>query len=155
LKSEGTRLRSEASARSWILSIAANVWKNELRRRQAAMRAAPDVSLEAEMEHGEPQLRQGLRLGSAPPPNPLASTLTREQVAVAREVLRSMAPQRRRCLLLYGDRQLEVAEIGELLGLSRETVKKHIQLGRQELREEVARRFNHDAGARKGGLSSG
>jgi len=133
-------LRSEAAADAWLRRIAANLWKNELRRRKAVKRDVKEVSLGAEGEPGNEAVDQALAVGAAPAPNPLEQALVSEELAAARVCLEELAPKMRQCLWLHAFQDRQYREIAELLHVSIETVKSHVHEARQQVKRCMARR---------------
>jgi len=137
-------LRSEAAAPGWIRQIVSNVWKNELRHRKAALRGAPESSLDTMMETEEPIPKEVLPGASSRPKNPFEETAHRETMRHIRQVWKELPPQPRRCLGLYVQ-GLSYQEIGNLLRISVQTVKPHIHRARKRLKEKLpTRRESHD-----------
>jgi RNA polymerase sigma-70 factor (ECF subfamily) len=133
------RFRGETDFRRWLLRIAANLWKNELRRRGAGKRDAQEVSVEEVSDRAA-----GLPAGRAEPahePDALAELLTDERTRLVRRLFSELPPQMRRCVVLRIDQQLKYREIASLLQLSIETVKSQLHQARQRLRDELGRHF--------------
>lgn len=137
-------LRLEAAARGWMQEIVSSVWKNELRRRQAAMRGAPVTSLETLMATGEPQPSEPLPGAIGHSRDPFDERAHKEEVQQIRQAWKELPPQPRRCLGLYVQ-GLSYKEISDLLDISIQTVKPHIHKARKRLREKLrAWSENHD-----------
>ncbi|MDY7094397.1 MAG: RNA polymerase sigma factor [Acidobacteriota bacterium] len=132
-------LRSQEAVRSWILRIAANVWKNELRYRSADKRLVAEVSLEPTVEaHAvDPELRPAVTGTGFD--NPLEQTLKNERIELIQRALHELPEQRQRCLLLYSAQGLKYREIADLMQISLNTVKSHIHQARQQLKERLHR----------------
>lgn len=124
--------RHEGSFKSWLFAVAANVHRNEHRRRHQEKRSMPEVSIDTSAE------------ADNSPPEPASPEATPDQTAYAierREALaRAMArlpPQMRQVLALRVDQDLKYREIATLLQISIETVKAHLFQARQRLRTEL------------------
>jgi RNA polymerase sigma-70 factor, ECF subfamily len=126
-------LRSTAAFGSWILGIAANVWKNTLRHRKAAKRDAPEVSLDGLDPGGEVTTLMALEARGAP--SPLDELLTAECLEHARACLDALQPRTRRCLVLYVFQQRSYQEIADLLQISVPRARSHIHKGRRALKK--------------------
>lgn len=131
------QFRREATPKRWLLRIAANIWKNEIRRRSAEKRDAKEVSLDSDLDGQEPspvdcELAAGSRASE-----PLDEFLAKEQDQRLRRALQALPPQMRRCMLLRTDQELKYREIAALMKLSVETVKSQIYQARQRLRSEL------------------
>ncbi len=136
LKNIGS-LRSEGAARSWILEIATNVWKNELRRRGADMRDRVVISLDSPggpSETGEAESLQVKDLGAV---DPLAELVSADGRATVRAALRELPPQMRRCLMLFTHGGRKYKEIADVMQIKIDTVKSHIHQGRQKLKDRL------------------
>jgi RNA polymerase sigma-70 factor, ECF subfamily len=138
-------LREHDSEEAWVIRIAANVWKNELRFRKAVKRAATEVSLDASMETGPSALEAEAVHHSPRHPDPLEQALTAEGLAAAEACIAQLPPQMRRCLELHAFQHHKYQEIADLLKLSIDSVKSHIHQARQQVRKCVARK--HAGGA--------
>jgi len=125
------QLRNESSAGRWILRIAANVWKNELRWWSAEKRDAAEVSLDRQTDDRSPV--PGDRLKS-PRPGALESLLSREQSELLRQAVDRLPPQMRRCLRLRIDQEMKYREIAAVMQLNVNTVKSQVSQGQQRLK---------------------
>lgn len=127
-------LRRQESLEGWIRRIAANLWKNELRRRAAGKREGTEVELHESQAldtapgHGAVGARQG---------DPAAALCSSEEVARIEAALARLPPRMRRSVLLRAQGH-KYREIAVLMGLSIETVKSQIYQGRQRLLTELA-----------------
>ena len=115
------RLRDARAARVWLFRIAANLWRDRLRRgRSAVARAAP-------LEGSEP--------GPAPPPERLAAG--REELGLALEALAALPPRQREVLYLSACEGLAPSEVGEVLGISADAAKASLSLARKRMRQQL------------------
>jgi RNA polymerase sigma factor (sigma-70 family) len=142
------RLRAQEARTTWILTIAANRWKNWLRHRSAQKRAALEMSLDSLVEDSaEPRPAEELPAGAARPDDPLRGLLGKERVEQVVEAIERLPPKQERCLRLKVFQGRTYSEIAVLLGISEQTVKSHIHQARRRLVEEVAPEIE---GERKG-----
>lgn len=125
-------LEQAAALRGWILRIAENLFRNFLRDRAASKRGPRELSLDQELETGEPAVHEHPQLGKHPP-SPFAETLATEQEAILVRELEALPEQMGRCLALRVVRGLTYAEIAALLQISVNSVKSHIHQGRKRL----------------------
>lgn len=132
--------RGDVELKRWLLRIAANLWKNELRRRSAEKREALEVPLERMAGHAAPSVEPA-RVLPAASPGPLEDVLSAERIQAVRRLLRQLPPQMRRCMLLRIDGELKYREIAEVMQLSIDTVKSQLGQARERLRSELDRRF--------------
>lgn len=140
------RLRAEAASTTWILTIAANCWKNWLRKRAALKRGAEETSLDSLVEEtAEPQPSEILPGGSSQPQDPLYGFLTKERLDRAMRIIDRMPPRQRRCMRLSVFQERSYAEIATLLEISEQTVKSHIHQARKRLDRDLAQEMG-DAG---------
>jgi RNA polymerase sigma-70 factor (ECF subfamily) len=143
------RFRREVEIKTWILRIAANVWKNTLRSRQAVKRAAPTVSLELAVERGEVPETPGPTPCLRPKgnPGPLERMLLTEGQRMLREAVDELPPRMRRCVLLRIDQGLKYQEIAAILQVSEDTVKTQLYQARQRLKHSLDDYFSLSEGA--------
>lgn len=132
-------LRSQTALDSWILRIAANLWKNEIRYRKSAKRDAEVVAFDDPGVKGDAVERAALDLKDIP--SQLDETLAAERLAAAEKCVESLPPRMRRCLVLHVYQDRKYQEIADLLKLSIQSVKSHIHQARQHVAGCVARKL--------------
>lgn len=130
--------RGHSSFDSWLFAVAANLLRNERRRRGRQKRDAPELSMDEPAAPGEPPRHQ-IAAGEASPARQAYERERRE--ALARAVER-LPPQMRQCLALRLDQELKYREIARLLKISIQTVKSHLFQARQRLGEELGEEFS-------------
>jgi len=127
---------------SWIFQIAANIAKNELRRRQANKRSGQEKSLDDDDESQPVEVHTG---GNPAPATamaqPLARTLAREQVEALSRALEDLPPQMRRTMQMWIHHEYGVTEIAAVMKVSESTVKVQLHQARKRLRQALADRF--------------
>lgn len=135
--------RGEVEFKAWLLRIAANLWKNEVRRRSADKRDGAEVPLDA---LGADAVPAAATVGSLArgAPNPLDDALAAERVRVVRRLVRQLPPQMRRCVLLRVGQELKYRDIASVMQLSIDTVKSQLAQARQRLKSGLDRHL--DAG---------
>jgi RNA polymerase sigma-70 factor (ECF subfamily) len=116
-------LRGDAF-RPWLLRIAANACKDELRKR----RRRPSASLDVALEEGMPEPAD---TGPAPEPSVLQGEL-KQRVEAA---LGQLGSDQRLAIVLCDIEGLDYVEIAAAMGTSLGTVKSRIARGRARLRE--------------------
>ena len=131
------KLRAQGSVDAWVLRLAANIWKNELRYRQAAKRSGIDLSLEASLTDGPDALEAAAVRNTLRPPSPLEQALAAEELDAANACFDQLPPGMRRCLALHVHQERKYQEIADLLDLSIQSVKSHIHEARRRLKECV------------------
>jgi RNA polymerase sigma-70 factor (ECF subfamily) len=117
----------------WLFEIAANIYRNELRRRGAAKRDAVEESIDSLMDGGDGQRSDAVAALSAKAPGPLDGALHREQLESLRTELDRLPPQMRRCVYLRLYQDLKYREIAAVLRISIETVKAHLHQAQKRL----------------------
>jgi RNA polymerase sigma-70 factor (ECF subfamily) len=126
------KLRESRHFASWLFRIAANTYRNELRRWTARKRGSLEVPLD---------------LTDHPDLNLVASdasdhkVLFEERARVLRAAIDDLPPQMRRCVLLWMGSGLKHGEIALLMRISVGTVKSHLFQARQQLRARLAHYF--------------
>ena len=122
--------RGDSSFAWWVLEIAGNIYRNEIRRRSAEKRDGLEKSLEVavadERDHRELSLQSGEL-------NPLEAALKKEQQARYRSALKELPTQMRYCCQLRYEQDLKYHEIAILMDISIETVKAHLYQARKRL----------------------
>ncbi|HLX06730.1 MAG TPA: RNA polymerase sigma factor [Thermoanaerobaculia bacterium] len=127
-------LRTASRFPRWLFEIAANIYRNELRRRGAAKRDAFEESIE-ELASNQAEGRvDALAALSSKAPGPLDGTLRRERLAGLRSQLDQLPPQMRRCVYLRLYQDLKYREIAALMRISIETVKAHLHQAQKRLK---------------------
>lgn len=128
--------RGEAQIGTWLISIAANIWREEMRRRSRRKRSAQELSLET--------LRQ--EKGFEPPEEAARGQLHRalvgEEVQMLHEALLELPPQMRQCLRLRIIQGLRYREIAEVMQISVGTVKSQIAKAKTRLQERLQVRIS-------------
>lgn len=119
----------------WLFRIVANIWKNELRRRDAEKRDGFEQSLDEEPDSDDPRGRVSELADS----KPLAPDLmqARERQELLREALQALPTQMRRVCELRFVQDRKYQEIADLLGVSIETIKAHLHQARKRLTERL------------------
>jgi RNA polymerase sigma-70 factor, ECF subfamily len=123
--------RRDSSLKTWLLRVALNVWRNELRRRYTVKRAAHEVPLEVS-EPGEEEVALAIEADEL-----LNELLRRERRELIVRELRKFPPQMRRCMLLRVVQDLKYHEIASILRISIQTVKSQLFQARQRLKEPL------------------
>jgi RNA polymerase sigma-70 factor (ECF subfamily) len=132
-------LRSQSSLGPWILRIAANLWKNEIRFQKAGKRDAQEVSFEGAGTEGDAIERAALEMKQVP--SQLDEALASERLGAVEKCLDTLPPRMRRCFVLHIYQDRKYQEIADVLEVSIQSVKSHIHQARQRLAECVARRL--------------
>ncbi len=115
-KREG--LRDHESARVWLFRIAVNLWRDQLRRNQR-----------------RPDWESGVESAADPAREPELVAIDREEVREALKALDRLPPRQREVLHLAAVEELSLAEIAEVLGISRNAAKVHLCEARKKMRQ--------------------
>lgn len=133
--------RGEAGLKTWVFTIATNIYRNEIRDRHAEKRSADEVSLEEALEQGRPVF------GASPVEpvdelqDPLDRVLTDERARLLREAVVDLPPRMRQCVLLWLDQGLRYREIAVLLQVTEDTVKAQLFQARRRLHGTLGEHF--------------
>lgn len=125
--------RHDASPKTWLLGVALNVWRNELRRRSAVKRNAQEIPLE-DLESREEEVSLQIEVDEL-----LNLLLREERRRLIVQELRKLPPQMRRCMFLRVLQDLKYEEIASVLRISIQTVRSHLFQARQRLKETLER----------------
>lgn len=138
-------LRSSASYRresglgGWVLGIAKNVYRGQLRSRGRDKRAGVEVPLEVWMTQ-EPRADSA----EAIPPQALSQSLAAERSRLLRTALGELTEEQRSCLILRIDQDLSYREIADVLQISIDAVKVRLHAAKKKLRERLGEYFEMD-----------
>jgi RNA polymerase sigma-70 factor, ECF subfamily len=126
--------RGEASFTTWLFHIAWNLWRTEYRG-SAQDRNARLVSLDETAGSEEPLPIEAKARREED--DPLGCALTEERRTLIHRELRRMPAQMRRCIVLRIDRGLKYREIAELMHISIDTVKSHLNQAKVRLKNRL------------------
>jgi RNA polymerase sigma-70 factor (ECF subfamily) len=142
------RFRGEASRKTWLLTIAANIFRNMLRERAAAKRDAQEVAVDlwAEVEGAVAEHE----LTPSGPESPLETTLEDERRRLLRGAVEGLPKQMRRCFCLYFYQHRKYREVADVLGVSIDTVKSQIYQAKAKLKRELRTRLEAGGGGEGG-----
>jgi RNA polymerase sigma-70 factor (ECF subfamily) len=136
------KLRSPAACGAWVLRIASNIYKNEIRYRRAGKRSGLEIPLDAKPEGQPAPDRDAVVIqGGVSRRTPLDDTLISERLRAVASCIVQLPPRMRQCLLFYAHQERKYQEIADLLHISIESVKAHIHQARHRIRECMARKL--------------
>jgi RNA polymerase sigma-70 factor (ECF subfamily) len=124
--------RNESTFDSWLFAVAANLHRNESRRRHRKKREGPEVSMDERSSDGAPPWEP-----AAAEASPARTAYEKERREALAKAVQELPPQMRQVLALRVDHELKYREIAAVLQISIETVKAHLFQARQRLREEL------------------
>jgi RNA polymerase sigma-70 factor (ECF subfamily) len=115
------QLKDRRAQRVWLFRIAANIWKDELRRGLA------QSALWLPLPHDAP--------GSGPSAEHSAET--RETIERTLTLLNGLPVRQRTVLYLVAVEGLSLGDVGDVLGINMNTVKVNLSLARKRMREQM------------------
>jgi RNA polymerase sigma-70 factor (ECF subfamily) len=134
-------LRDETQFQPWLFTIARNIFRNELERRQARKRTGAILSLEERQgKTGEGPILA--RKTTDPRSSPMEALLEKERREKLTEAVERLPPQMQRCVQLRIQKGLTMAEIAAVMRISVNTIKAHLHQARKVLKEELGPHFN-------------
>ena len=125
---------------SWIFTVAANLFKNEIRARRTEQRSAEEVSLEEALEQGQPVFGSRRRQ-LEDPDDPLGGALARERERLLIDAVDALPARMRRAVRLRLDQDLKYREIAVIMHTSVDTVKAQLFQARKRLQERLGEHF--------------
>jgi RNA polymerase sigma-70 factor, ECF subfamily len=118
----GPGLRDPHVIRVWLFRITANLWNDRLRRLRSPIAQAGSMN-------GELHAHQ-------PPPD--YGLIVQEELSRTLNALNCLPDRQREVLYLNACEEMSSAEIAEVLGISRESVKANLSMARKRMRELCA-----------------
>lgn len=116
------RLRDERALRVWLFRIAANLWRDQLRRSRSPVARAGELA--------------GTETSRDSAPDRLVEE--RDELWRALAAFDALPPRQREVLYLNACEELSSEEIAEILAMSRGAVKANLSLARKRMRELAA-----------------
>jgi RNA polymerase sigma-70 factor, ECF subfamily len=113
------RVREAGAVRVWLFTIAANVWRDHLRRRKRR----PEV---------QGAIADDCQARASPPDGGLIAQEDQERLT---EAMDRLPPRQREVLHLHAWEQLSLAEIAQVLDISPDAAKASLSLARRRMRE--------------------
>lgn len=133
--------RNESSLRTWIFSIAENVWRNAARHQTAGKRKGIEISLPAAED--APEISEAERFeGWGSPQGALEKVLADERRRKLYEALSRLPGRMRECVLYRVHQDLKYREIAELMGIDIGTVKAQLSQAKARLEKELGPYFD-------------
>ncbi len=115
------RLRDSSAAKSWLFTIAANLWRSGMRRKGREERLLNNAG------------QFGRRRISVPDED----IIVKEDLLRVRETMDALPGRQREVLYLHACEAFSLAEIAEILALSPQAVKASLSLARKRMREKL------------------
>ncbi len=125
--------RADARFEAWLFRIVGNVWKNELRSRDAKKRKGKSVAIEEMADHGDMD-RAGVHEPADPAAGPHELLLERERQQLLAAALAKLPERMRECVLLRLGQDLKYREIAAVQQISLATVKTHLSTAYERLK---------------------
>lgn len=127
--------REESSARTWIFSIARNLYLNARRHDRAAKRKRTEIPLDELRPSGEEGAPPAAALPDPSAPDPLDDALQGERREGLWRAVDGLPPRMRQCVRLRVAQERPYQEIADLLGVSIDTVKSQLHQAKGRLRQ--------------------
>lgn len=130
-------LREGKAAKAWLFIAATNLWRNEVRNRNAQKRIGTELPLDE-------RVVQAAAVGNpgSSPAGALAGLLTQERADLLRKALAQLPPRMLRCVLLRIDQELKYREIAVIMQVSVDTVKAQLHQAKERLKELLGEHFD-------------
>jgi RNA polymerase sigma-70 factor (ECF subfamily) len=126
--------RHQGQALSWLLTIARNVWRNQIREMGTQKRKATVHTIDGWDDRvRDPSIEPSANSVQ----NPLKRLLSREQMAHVNKAVEELPRQMKNCFLLRFYQGRKYREIAELLQLDLQTVKSHLHQARKRLAKNL------------------
>lgn len=135
-----SEFRGESKARTWIFSIARNLYLNARRHDRAAKRQGTEIPLE-DLRPSEDETGPSAPLPDRSAPDPLGGALERERRERLWRAVAALPPRMRQCVVLRVAQERRYQEIADLLGVSIDTVKSQLHQAKGRLHESLAADF--------------
>jgi RNA polymerase sigma-70 factor (ECF subfamily) len=129
--------RRQSSIGTWVLTIATNFYRNEIRKRRTKKRDQVEKPLDEILENDPGALRSGSPKGPSAAPNPLQELLDEERRNALWAAVEDMPDQMRTCFRLRYERDYKYREIAVLMRISEQTVKAHLHQAHERLKERL------------------
>ena len=126
--------RRESRFERWLFEIAANAFRNELRRKGAEKRDAVELSIDVSHEE---EGALGAREPASEELDAEEALIDRERKGALLSAFQALPPQMRTCCKLRYVRGLKYQEIATVMKISIETVKAHLHQARKRLTEKL------------------
>lgn len=121
----------------WAFTIAANIAKNEVRRKHTIKREARETSLEQVQADDPSLLADRPSLGGSPGEDALDRIVGQECKEQLHHAIAKMPPKMRSCCLMRYVHNMKYREIAVALKISIGTVKAHLAQARERLKVEL------------------
>jgi RNA polymerase sigma-70 factor (ECF subfamily) len=113
------QLKDQNSAKAWLFQITANLWKDELKRKQIPVNDSKGVELPCKQ---------------APP---IDRQVEQENFQRIVDLMQDLPSQQRTVLFLSAVEQFSNSEIANLLGKTENTIKANLSIARKKMREKI------------------
>ncbi len=129
--------RGESSFKTWLLRIATNVWRNELRARGAQKREASQVPLDEAPESSLTESSASRVVDGQE--GPFDALWEQERGELVTSALNELPPQMQRCMLLLVTGEMKYREIADVMQISIGAVKSQLHEARERLKSRLGR----------------
>jgi len=125
--------RGDSDVKTWIYVIAANVYRNEIRRRRAQRRAATTLSLDQPEDPEGPSFSPERSMAASVPGRQVEEVFARHELRRVIHLVPRLPPRMRQIFKLRMGQDRSYQEIAQLMQVSIQTVKSQIHQARRRL----------------------
>lgn len=126
------KLKTDGNLKSYFLSIALRLWRNQKRKSAWRNRIAPAVSLSQDVQESVAGVQE----------DALSACLKREQREMVRKAVDSLDEKYKIPVLLFYMVRMSVAETAAVMGVPQGTVKSRLDAARKRLESELEEYFH-------------
>lgn len=126
------KLKTDGNLKSYFLSVALRLWKNQRRKYAWRERIAPVKELFEDTQESELGVQEDV----------LKGYLRQEQRQMVRRAVAGLDERYKIPVLLYYMENMSVAEVAAVMGIPRGTVKSRLNTARKHLESELEEYFN-------------
>ncbi|MEM9293608.1 MAG: sigma-70 family RNA polymerase sigma factor [Acidobacteriota bacterium] len=129
--------RGDANSKTWLYTIARNVWHNRNRDAKALKRDGQELPLESDSEDQRPGERSEVVLAVKQKPSAEHRVIAAENMHRLWAAVEELPDQMRRCFVLRFKAGFKYREIADELSISVDTVKPHLFNARKRLKQSL------------------
>lgn len=126
------RLKADGNLKSYFLSVALRIWRNQRRKSAWRNRIAPMQELFEDTQENGADMQEDV----------LEDYLRQERMQIVRKAVSGLKEKYKIPVLLYYMEQMSVAEVAAVMGIPQGTVKSRLSIARKCLESELEEYFN-------------
>lgn len=119
-------LQADGNIKSYLLSVALMLWKNQKRKYAWRNRIAPEEVLDEQVQETADEAEDVLH-----------DCLKQEQCKMVRKAVSALPDKYRMCVLLYYMEEMSVAQVAEILKIPKGTVMSRLSAARKRMETEL------------------